>query len=155
MFSDRSVVRFGEDLFNLSNHRNIKNTPKSWYNCAGYALGTFSWYLPSDNDDLWGDFVEKADYAKITAIAVEKMLKDFPTLRVIQSENETKKDEYCIAFRISSDGDFHYAKKGKNNIWYHKQGAWSWIDTMTAKQLYSKKWGCRYDGPLVLFAKKI
>lgn len=155
MFSPYSHEKFGSDLFNHSNYRNIKNTPKSWYNCGGYALKTFSWYLPSDDVESWGGFIDEEDYEEATAAAVKVMLRDFPTLRVVQNENEVMKDEYCIAFRISYDGDFHYVRKAKNGVWYHKLGGCQWIDTFQAEQIYSECWFGRYDGPLVLFAKKI
>lgn len=31
-----------DDQFNLNHKRNLRNTNKRYYNCAGYALGTFS-----------------------------------------------------------------------------------------------------------------
>ena len=34
------------DPFNTLGLRNINNTIKRYYNCGGYALGTFSWYWP-------------------------------------------------------------------------------------------------------------
>lgn len=49
-----------EDEFNLSNKRNVRNTPRRTYNCGGFALGCFSWYCPRE------DFFQYAfnDYAE-------------------------------------------------------------------------------------------
>ena len=44
MFSPDSQELF-PDLFNRNGERNAFNTDQWYYNCGGYALGTFSWYL--------------------------------------------------------------------------------------------------------------
>ena len=47
-----------DDPFNKNNKRNVRNTERNTYNCGGYALGTFSWYCPHDENDeksgRWG-----------------------------------------------------------------------------------------------------
>ena len=40
-----------EDFFNERQTRNEENTEKKDYNCGGYALRTFSWYLPYEYDE--------------------------------------------------------------------------------------------------------
>lgn len=105
-----------EDEFNLSNKR---NTPRRTYNCGGFALGCFSWYCPRE------DFFQYAfnDYAEAlakTLYSMKCMLADFADLRVISSLDEVEENEYPILFRHSSDGDFHYVKRGQNGVWYHK-----------------------------------
>lgn len=69
------------DEFNLSNKRNVRNTPRRTYNCGGFALGCFSWYCPR------GDFFQYAfnDYAEAlakTLYSMKCMLADFADLRV-------------------------------------------------------------------------
>lgn len=154
MFSTRSMFNFGSDLFNIRNARNAENTDQFDYNCGGYALGTFSWYLPSRTDEMWGFWLhrDKSELAEITEIAVKVMLEDFADLRVISDLSEVRTDEFAIAFRCSSDGDFHFVRQFRNE-WYHKCGV-SDIYMMEEEEVFSAVWNYRYDGPIVLFAKK-
>ena len=39
------VTTYETDYYNF-NHRTSRNTDLEDYNCGGYALGTFNWYLP-------------------------------------------------------------------------------------------------------------
>ena len=45
-----------DDDFNINRKRNTRNTSKRLYNCAGYALGTFSWYCPHSTEDERNSF---------------------------------------------------------------------------------------------------
>lgn len=45
-------AKFIEDSFNLGGRRNQSNTACPAYNCGGFALGTFSWYVPFAEDML-------------------------------------------------------------------------------------------------------
>lgn len=153
------VYRF-DDPMNTKGLRNIENTPRRTFNCAGYALGTYSWYCPHDEakDGLYawyGEYVAKRKMGELTRKAVEQMLADFDDLRVISYVHHLRKDEYAIAFRISSNGDFHYIKRGRNGKWQHKRGGNPVIETMTSFQVFHTNW-CygQYDGEIVLFAKK-
>lgn len=155
MFSPRSYDNFGADLFNANRQRNARNTNRFDYNCGGYALGIFAWYLPSYSSDVWGCWEDWDDeeMQDITEEAIEVMLHDFTDLRLITALNEVRHDEYAIAFRISSDGDFHYIKQERSRMWTHKCGA-GIIRTMTRWEVFNTHWDDRYDGPIVLFAKK-
>ncbi len=144
------------DSLNLQNYRNVRNTPKSAYNCAGYALETFSWYQPDpENCDPWGWRFTSKEMKEVTEECIEQMLKDFPDLRVISNLSDLAPTERAIAFRVSSDGDFHYMKLARNGQWYHKMGNSPIIDRCSTNEVLNpnKKWICRYDGPIVLFAK--
>lgn len=153
------------DSLNRYHSRNIKNADKESYNCAGYALECFSWYCPRVKDDYDAFKFEDMEEAQHkTDRCVEIMLNDFPTLRVISDPDEANEDEYVFAFRLSDDGDFHYVKRDSNNHWRHKMGSALKIQTMRAADVLTKPWpvqswfGCtidRYNGPIVLFAKKI
>ena len=136
-----------DDAFNSLKKRNIKNTEKQVYNCGGYALESFSWYIPSFGREP----VHRAEKATLEG-CVETMLKEFPNLRVIQSLDELKDNEYAIAFRMS-DHDFHYVKRASNGHWYHKMGSSHYIRTMAQKVVFSESWGYGYDGEIVLMAK--
>ena len=112
------------DELNIRHERNLNNTPRTSFNCAGFALGTYSWYCPREGESEWKDYAfETGKQAyEATQRSIDCMLKDFPTLRVIDSLDEVQSDEYPILFRHSSDGDFHYLRRGRNGIWYHKRG---------------------------------
>ncbi len=142
------------DPLNWDKKRTVKNTDKSTYNCAGYALECFSWYSPTD--DEWADFGfdDMEEAAKKTEKAVQIMLRDFPTLRVIHTLQEVRQDEYAILFRLASDGDFHYLKRDKGGHWRHKMGDRDKIETMKASDIFDYWYYSRYDGPIVIFAKK-
>lgn len=147
------------DPFNMAHTRNIRNTNKRSYNCGGYALGIFSWYCPyKENDPMMSKFAcgyrTKKAGQKLTDYAITVMLEEFPTMRVVESLEEIQSDEYAILFRCSSTGDFHYIKRDKGNHWRHKRGGFSKIETMKAKHAFDV-WCDKYDGPIVIFAKKL
>ena len=135
-----------EDEYNRLGKRNIKNTTKRTYNCGGYALESFSWYLPRLN----GDDVCRADGTTIED-CVKAMEEDFPNLRRIQEISELKENEYAVAFRLS-DYDFHYIKRARNGHWYHKMGGLHYIRTMKEEVVFSESWGKGYDGEIALLA---
>ena len=149
-----------DDPFNKNNNRNVRNTPKRNYNCGGYALETFSWYCPhGEEDDTffgydYGFDTQEEAWIK-TMYAVSKMILDFEgNLRMIKSLKQLHKDtERVVAFRLSSDGDFHYIKKTKNG-WRHKCGASFYIRRMSEHDVFNTNWNGRYDGPIILLAIK-
>lgn len=149
-----------DDPFNKNNLRNVRNTPKRNYNCGGYALETFSWYCPhsEEDDTFWGydySFNTQEEAWVKTMYAVSKMILDFEgNLRMIKSLKQLHKGtERVVAFRLSSDGDFHYIKKTLSG-WRHKCGASSDIRHMSEYEVFHTKWNGRYDGPIVLLAIK-
>ncbi len=143
------------DPLNRERHRTASNTRVNTYNCAGYALECFSWYCPRHGESSWRDYefdsIEEA--IKKTQIAVDTMLEDFPDLRVVQSLAEIRPDEYAILFRISSDGDFHYLKRDRQNHWRHKMGSGYATKIMPTKYIFDE-WCHRYDGPIIIMAKR-
>ena len=155
MFCYYDEILNNRDLFNNERARNIHNTDTHLYNCAGYALGTFSWYQPYDNFDVHDSlFSDSNTLESITQQTVSCMLKDFEgRLRVISSLKELRKDEYAIAYRISSDGDFHFMKKARTR-WHHKRGSMSIILTESEDNVFNSIWCDRYDGPIVLMAMR-
>lgn len=140
-------VRNKNDVLNTERVRNIRNTAKSAYNCAGYALETFNWFLPDT------DYSGSTDDDVNTARCVKSMLKVFKgNLRVITDVSELLDDEYAIAFRVGN-GDFHFMKRAKNGIWYNKLGYLSDIRKLPANEVLNSDWNL-YNGPVVLLAKK-
>lgn len=150
-------VPYAEDTLNSKCNRNIKNTRKMDYNCGGYALGTFNWYLPCTNEaeHIPLGFETEEEAEALTKTCVKAMLMEFEArnLRVIDSLSCLNINEYAFAFRISSDGDFHYVRRHTNGKWFHKCGAESVIRLMEKEEVFTTDW-CdgRYDGPIVLFA---
>ena len=146
-----------DDELNHKRLRNIKNTSKGDYNCGGYALGTFSWYQPvfEDSDFEFGFDCEEEAVAK-TSECVYVMLREFRlrNIREIASIGELRKNEYAFAFRLSSDGDFHYIKRYSNGHWYHKRGNSPIIKQISSYEVFHSVWCDRYDGPIVLMAVK-
>lgn len=146
MFNSYSEKEYGEDCFNHKHERNIRNTDKFSYNCAGYALETFSWYIPLTSG-------KNKSYYYNTMI--QAMLKDFPDLRIIKKISDLQFDEYAIAFR-TSDYDLHFIKRARNGHWFHKMGWESKIRTMKEKEVFGKEWmDGNYNSEITLFAKKI
>ena len=154
MFCCYDEILNNRDLFNNEHARNVHNTNTRFYNCAGYALGTFSWYCPYDDYDPFSLLCDSNALEVVTKLTVSHMLKDFAgKLRVISSLEELRKDEYAIAYRISSDGDFHFMKKARTR-WHHKRGSTSTILTESEDNVLNSIWCDRYDGPIVLMAMR-
>lgn len=150
-------VAFADDILNSNRNRNIRNTSKLDYNCGGYALGTFNWYMPflDEESHISLEFGSYEEAATLTSHCVKCMLIEFRerNLRLIPSLDCLEENEYAFAFRIASDGDFHYVRRHTSGKWFHKQGAGSIIYQMTKEEVFSESWcNGRYDGPLVLFA---
>lgn len=157
MFCNYSKLLNNSDLFNVQRKRNIGNTERHLYNCAGYALETFSWYCPNEEDwGYWGydeDLSDAEMFAK-TFETVQFMLKDFKgRLRLIGSVDEVQENEYAIAYRVSSDSDFHFMKKMKNG-WHHKRGGSAHICVESEDYVLNEIWCDRYDGPIALMAMR-
>lgn len=148
---------YGYDEFNKEK-RNLSNTERRDYNCGGYALGLFNWYLPYPQEirNTLSHFGQWTfSYRKTMKIMVNYMINTLP-VRVIKSlECLNEETEYCVAFRLSED-DFHYVKRYGQGIWYHKMGGSHNIQRMEEKEVFSKKgWiGERYNSKIVLFAVK-
>lgn len=123
-----------DDPFNIAKERNTKNADRNEYNCAGYALGCYSWYCPFAH--------QVRDFEK----NVNQILKDFPNVRKIESSQDLLPDEYMIAFRLSPD-DFHFMKRAKNGVWREKRGSQSEIRIVPKSVVFGEVWSPhRYDG---------
>lgn len=156
MFVMRTPIPYEKDKYNRQGNRNLYNTDRCGFNCAGYALEVFAWYMPvtRGNDcfgswaDSWDELNERVD------IATAVMLHDFAYrgIRLIWSIEELQKDEYAFAFRVSTDGDFHYMKRGENGVWYEKRGSHPVIYSHPTHEVFDNDWNDRYDSRIVLFA---
>lgn len=165
------------DFFNSKGLRNADNTDYWDFNCAGLALDTFSWYsVYKDGNDCEDEayeieeLLESHSFQEVYKIKlneyVNKVLKDFPNLRIINDEKELKDSERFIIFRfgaqeeetghISTDFHFRWYDK-KRGHWYEKcgQGDIEICDW----EMKNDYWSCGdeanfYDSDLVYFALK-
>lgn len=137
------------DFFNLEHKRNRFNTDRWDYNCGGYALGIYVWY----QFEHYLAIMRKVGVEKMTRLCVDALLRDFPTLRVINDLRELQKNERAIAFRIC-ENDFHFMMRHKNGHWSHKPGRTSIRSIAKAEVFNPEGWELSrtYDGPLVLLA---
>lgn len=144
------------DGLNRGKKRTAMNTSLWSFNCGGFALNTYSWYMPVVNREegsmLFG-FLSMLPTEIALRITVKCMLREFEDLRVIENLDEVKRYEYPIAYKIGN-GDFHYAKR-VGGQWFHKRGANPRIEKMSEKEIFAETW-CdeMYDSKLILFAKR-
>ena len=146
------------DPYNTLGLRNVRNAIKREYNCAGYALGCFSWYCPDDGTRYcYFDEYNNESMHEQTMHFVKNILQDFPSLRLIDSIEQAQKSDEVIAFRLSTKiTDFHFMVR-KHGRWYHKQGGKPAIDTVTEQIALRESWfndyGNEYDGEIILMVK--
>ena len=148
--------KYVDDPLNIAHKRSFENSNRRHYNCAGYALGTYSWYIPCPSGANWDDwfgFYDEEEAENKTWACVRQMLEDIPYLRVLRSVQDVDPTEDLIAFRLASDGDFHFLKKSPGSCWHHKMGNLTTIDTMEEDEVFSEEWCGRYDGPIIFLGK--
>lgn len=147
------VRNFYDSALNEDLSRNLLNTEKRKYNCAGFALGTFNWYVPcSEKYEDYIEFCITLDEKK--KLYVKHLLNDFKgSLRRIESLDEIKEDEYGIAFKAGMN-DFHFVKIMTPTIAYEKVGA-SKIRRFSIEDVMARYWrNGYYCTETILFAKK-
>lgn len=123
-----------DDPFNINNKRNPKNTYINMYNCAGYALHTYSWI----------------NFNTTKLSKLKKELQDnFKNVRILDTpEDKLKDNELLVACKISYDNDFHFIKRHKSGVWYHKPGNTNPIRA-SKKMVYAPEW--KFDVKVGLF----
>ena len=134
------------DPHNYGKKRNVRNSDRYNYNCAGYALSCFSWYCPfSFHEDNVSE-------------CAKQILEDFPNTRIVSSKKDLLPNEYLIAFRTSKT-DFHFMRRGKNGVWYQKRGQSPYLIPVKEADVFNKIWPSNlsdggYTSEMVLFAVK-
>lgn len=144
------------------------------FNCMGYAFGCFAWMLPLDAffedgskvaieysrnnggmtdaiiDASIIDAVDSAYYANdyLMEVFVERILKDFSDVRVVDDFDELDSDEYGIVFACGDD-DFHFGRYDEG-IYTHKMGSYEVVIVRNEDEIF----GSRYYSDRVYFAKK-
>ena len=122
---------------------------RQYFNCAGYALNTYTWY----QFDVPFFFNFKS---KPLRVYINQLLKDFPKLKVVDKDYKTAKNERLIAFRVG-DRDFHFRVK-KGRCWYEKIGGYYDLLRVKKKDMLNDKWTCPfnedliYDSEVIFFA---
>lgn len=100
------------------------------FNCGGFALGTYDWYLPYADEDQWEEWwydevkEQTEDYNEWCDLMADRYIRFMERDRVcreIRTEDELRPGEYLVLFR-ASPGDFHYARRLSNGEWWHKMG---------------------------------
>ena len=147
------------DPFNTLGLRNISNTTKRYYNCGGYALGTFSWYWPGrtkeEHDEIM-DYANAGDWKSALELAAEAIINELPGWTVVPlalvMERKYSPAQYeVVAMRFSYE-DFHFWKLGRNWNWYDKMGSAGWIDRHAFEDV-RRIWCRRYNSPIVCFIR--
>ena len=148
------------------NSNRFKRKNKRDYNCGGYALGTYDWFVPyrcSYSDEYLEDDVEEFwresgynidDYNIMAERCINEMIYYFNgKLREIKKISDAKADERVIAFRFGA-GDFHFMIKGrKGHQWHSKMGINNSIDTFSEEYVMSDPdWGNIYLSDTYLLA---
>ena len=144
------------------------------FNCMGYAFGCYAWMLPldaffEDGSDIAIEYsrnnggisdamidasiidaVDSAYYANdyLMEVFVDRILKDFSDVRVINDFDELDSDEYGVVFACGDD-DFHFGRYDED-IYSHKQGSYDVEIAGNEDEIF----GDRYYSDRIYFAKK-
>lgn len=148
------------DAFNTLGLRNINNTEKWYYNCGGYALGTFSWYWPGRDEKEYGKIMKYAgdeNWGPALELAAEAIIDELTGWRLVEIEevmqrHYSPKEYEVVAMRFCSF-DFHFWKLGCNWNWYDKAGSSKDIDRHAFRDVMGKRWNQRYDSPIICFVR--
>ena len=144
------------------------------FNCMCYAFGCYAWMMPLDAyfedgsdiaieysrnnggmiaamiDESIIDAVESAYYANdyLMEVFVDRILKDFSDVRVINDFDDLDSDEYGVVFACGDD-DFHFGRYDEG-IYSHKQGSYQVEIAGNEDEIF----GDRYYSDRIYFAKK-
>lgn len=154
-----NYYKINHDPFNKRGSRNIRNTDKADYNCGGYALGTFSWYLPSRTREEYSDIMGYADIGDMDValtLASEAIVNELPgwsivPFALVMEREYSPKDYEIVAMRFCYC-DFHFWKLGRNWNWYDKMGCRGQINRHAFNDARNV-WNDRYDSPVVCFIR--
>lgn len=154
-----NYYKINHDPLNMRGSRNIRNTDKADYNCGGYALGTFSWYLPSRTREEYSDIMGHADIGDMDTaltLASEAIVDELPgwsivPFALVMERKYSPKDYEIVAMRFCYY-DFHFWKLGRNWNWYDKMGCRGQINRHAFNDARNV-WNDRYDSPVVCFIR--
>ena len=155
-----NYYKVDHDPLNMLCSRNIHNTDKADYNCGGYALGTFSWYLPSRTREEYTGIMGYADIGDMDTaltLAAEAIVAELPDwsvvpLALVMERKYSPKDYEIVAMRFCFY-DFHFWKLGRNWNWYDKMGSCRRIGRHAFNDVRRYEWNGCYDSPVVCFIR--
>lgn len=154
-----NYYKINHDPLNKRGSRNIRNTDKADYNCGGYALGTFSWYLPSRTKEEYSDIMGYADIGDMDTaltLASEAIVNELPGWSIVPfalvMERKYSPKAYEIVAMRFCYYDFHFWKLGRNWNWYDKMGCRGQINRHAFNDARNV-WNDRYDSSVVCFIR--
>ena len=131
---------------------------KGDFNCGGFALGTYDWYIPQSwhcifEDDYDDEEQYTQDFDELVTDCTNDILEDFSgQIRLIKREEDANKGEIVVFFRLADD-DFHFILKSGNK-YFQKRGSTPCLEETTKEEVYSNEWNDRYNSRIVIFARK-
>ena len=116
--------------YNLNLSEDEAKRPDYYYNCMGFAIGTYEWEDLEDfeyTDDLEEDdddtiFLRSSICYKcaLKMVLLSQYVENYPRMRVLDNRFEKLSDnEYMIAMKVSED-DYHFRRKMDDGKWYEK-----------------------------------
>lgn len=170
-----------QDPSNSEHTRNAGNTPVDDYNCGGFALGTFSWFMPyysseereNSVDEMIEDGVSRRDIMDtLTEEDIDYILDNVDDIYRIRRPSDAPKDTRVIAYRVTLSPcgtnnderdaedmnlgsyflDFHFRVR-INGYWFEKNG----FEDIKPCKFEEGDWDCGdnllyYDGQIIYFA---
>lgn len=114
MMERAGILTPEEDFYNSKRTRNKYNTDTDDYNCGGYALETYSWYYPYDEEEaedmvLENKFITnfkngmttQENYDYFMSRFVKRILSDFEDrIRLVKKDSVLFGTERLIAFKF-------------------------------------------------------
>ena len=128
------------------------------YNCGGFALGTFNWYLPYKKYDENIEDIREDDSLDDDGLCdaladyyIEYMERDLG-LYEVDNIDDIKEGEHLVAFR-AAEYDFHYIRQLSDGTWAQKLGG-SEITQWSIDEVFAPCWECwhTYGGRVRLLA---
>lgn len=145
------------DEFNERGTRTRENVETWKFNCGGYALGTYNWFCPYENDEeseRLFEYPEKHDLSvdETAEETTQWMLDNIPGLRRVNDIEDLHDDEYLIAYKTGWQ-DFHFMKRSKNGNWWHKMGSGKTV-RISKQKVMADTWFNEYNSKTIFLAKK-
>ena len=139
----------------------FENTDKAYFNCGGYALSVYKWYLPAPSSRSYKKInreICNGKYRHGTKVAAKHICNEFKLSIVSEKKMRHRaidpKNVEVIAFRFEKQGihDFHFMKLGTDGYWYEKRGGSPFIYAHEYNDVFNV-WHSRYNGPIIFMAR--
>lgn len=155
-------LSISRDPLNLQKKRNVRNTYKADYNCAGYAFRTFSWYrigtTDDENDEIMA-YASEGDYDTALGLSIDSILSELQGWNEVPVEYIQRREFSPLTHEVVlmrfCEYDYHFLRLGRNWNWYDKMGSSSYINRRSFNQGFDKIWNRRYDSPIIAFVRTL